>query len=102
MPVVCFRSPEHSILILFARTVMLVMPPPFSYALEISHRRAFAAPGGAIRGPYACLPQLGATADGLLLPEHPILVLLLRANDLCFGARSANFLFSIREPVNRG
>jgi hypothetical protein len=36
--------------------------------------------------------ERGATADRLLLPEHPIRVLLLRANDLRFGARSANFL----------
>ena len=44
-------------------------------------------PLGAIRGPYACLPQIGgSSADEALLPEHPVLVLLLRANDLGFGA----------------
>jgi hypothetical protein len=44
-------------------------------------------PLGAIRGPYACLPQIGgSSADEALLPEHQIRVLLLRANDLCSGA----------------
>jgi hypothetical protein len=38
------------------------------------------------QGRYACLPQMGVLADGLLLPEHPTGVLLLRANDLSFGA----------------
>ena len=52
-----------------------------------THRRAIAAPGGAdSRGPYACLPQMGATAERLLLPKHPTRVLLLQTNDLRFGA----------------
>jgi hypothetical protein len=54
----------------------------------VTNSRAMTAPGAAIRGPYACLPQMGVqTADGLFLPEHPIRVLLQRVNDLRFGAR---------------
>ena len=34
------------------------------------------------------------------LPEQPHPVLLLRANDLCFGARSVNFLFLVRTSPN--
>ena len=66
------------------------------------NRRAIAAPEGRFRGAVMPrLPQLGdPPADGLLLPEHPIRVLLLRANVLCFGAGSANFLFRASEPVN--
>ena len=52
-----------------------------------THRQTIVAPGGAdSRGPYARLPQMGATADRLLLPEHPTPVLLVQANDLRFGA----------------
>ena len=40
----------------------------------------------------------GATADGLLLPEHPIQVLLLRANDLRFGAVPHLFAPHTRPP----
>src|SRR5258708_7116051 len=45
-------------------------------------------PRGRSGGRHACLPQIGgSSAGGLLLPEHPIRVLLLRANVLRSGAR---------------
>jgi hypothetical protein len=37
------------------------------------------------------------SADKALLPEAPPQILLLRANDLRFGARSANSLFPVRD-----
>jgi hypothetical protein len=38
--------------------------------------------------------------QGYYYRKHPIQVLLLRANDLRFGSRSADLLFAVREPVN--
>ena len=41
----------------------------------------------------------GSTADRLLLPEHPTRVLLLKANDLHFGAVPHLFAPHTRPPV---
>ena len=69
--------------------------PPRSILLSLWPRRYFhgrpiTAPAGAGGRMLACRAAADAgqskSPAGFLLPAHPIRVLLLRANDLCFGA----------------
>ena len=77
--------------------------------LEQRPRPSNYGPQRGARGRMQCLPQewgpdrqtmagQSKSPAGLLLLEHSIRVLLQRANDLCFGARGANFM-ATRPPA---